>query len=235
MVSSFRFKKFTVYHDKCAMKVGTDGVLLGAWCTVAGKKNSLDIGTGSGLIALMLAQRSEAQIDAIDIDLPACEQATENSQASDFRHRIRVFHTSLGAYTASADKKYDLIVSNPPFFISSLLSPSQQRNLARHNSGLSLESLLGDSLRLLAPEGSIALILPYEQEGILNKEASRYGLSFVRKTYVIPVRGAGRKRILAELSPVLSACLYDELTIEEARHQYTSDYIALTKAFYLKM
>lgn len=235
MTSFFAFKKFTVHHDKCAMKVGTDGVLLGAWSGVAGKKSILDVGTGSGLIALMLAQRSEALIDAIDIEPSACAQASVNIRESDFRSRIRVFHTSLSDYAAIPDRKYDLIVSNPPFFKSSLLSPVQQRNLARHNDSLSLDALLGDSLRLLAPEGSIVLILPYEQEEDLDNGAMRHGLSFVRKTYVVPTPGARRKRILAELSPVLSDCLCDELTIEEARHQYTAGYIALTKDFYLKM
>lgn len=231
----FKFKTFTVYHDKCAMKVGTDGVLLGAWTSVSGKKNILDIGTGSGLIALMLAQRSEAIIHAIDIDSSAFLQATENVAASVFNERINVHHASLNEFSRQTVGQFDLIVSNPPYFNKSLLSPVHERNLARHNDSLSLDSLIEDSLKLLSPEGEITLILPYDQEDELNRSVEKSDLSFCRKTYIRPTPGADFKRILAAFRRNASTCQYDDLTIEESRHQYTKEYIALTKDFYLKM
>ena len=217
------------------MKVGTDGVLLGAWSSVSGKKNILDIGTGSGLIALMLAQRSEATIHAIDIDSSACLQATENAAGSIFSERIQVHHSSLHEYSRQTPEQFDLIVSNPPYFNASLLSPVHERNLARHNNSLSLAALLEDSLKILSAEGTIALVLPYDQEEELNTLASTLNLTFCRKTYIRPLPDSAYKRMLAELSRHKSTCQFDELTIEESRHQYTKEYIALTKDFYLKM
>lgn len=233
--SFFRFKQFTVYHDKCAMKVGTDGVLLGAWATTSGKKNILDIGTGTGLIALMLAQRSEADIYAIDIDSSASIQAKENVEASPFANRIQVCHSSLSEFVNNNDLQFDLIVSNPPYFKASLLSPIHERNLARHNGTLSLESLIEDSLKLLAPEGSMAFILPYDQEDELHNLATASKLNYSRKTYVRPKPDADYKRILVEICKHDTTYQEDELIIEESRHQYTSKYIELTKTFYLKM
>lgn len=233
--SFFQFKKFTVHHHKCAMKVGTDGVLLGAWASVSGKKKITDVGTGSGLIALMLAQRSNAEIQAIDIDASACLQATENIADSIFNNRIQVHHASLAEFAVQHKEQYDLIVSNPPYFKASLLSPVHERNLARHNDSLSLESLIADSLKLLSAQGCIALILPYDQEEELNHLVARHNLFFSRKTYIRPLPNADYKRILAEISIYESQCKQDELTIEESRHKYTKEYINLTKDFYLKM
>lgn len=217
------------------MKVGTDGVLLGAWVKIANKKKIIDIGTGSGLIALMLAQRSEAKIDAIDIDASACIQAKENITASMFKDRIRAEHLSLQMFAGQSDEKYDLVVSNPPYFKSSLLSPVHERNLARHNDTLSIASLLRDSLKILSTEGCIALILPYDREEELNQQVATLQLFFCRKTYVRPLPEAGYKRILVEISRQELVCQQSELTIERARHQYTDEYMELTKDFYLKM
>lgn len=231
----FEFKKFKIYHDKCAMKVGTDGVLLGAWTDVSDGKSILDIGTGSGLIAMMLAQRSEAVIDAIDIEKSAYLQASENTTNSVFKEQIVVHHTSLSEYAKKATTRYDLIVSNPPYFIYSLLSPVLERNLARHNDSLTLEELLEDSLRLLNPKGRIALILPSDQEELLKKQAELKKLYFLRKTYVIPTVGGNPKRLLVEFTPIKTECITGELVIEESRHCYTKQYRELTKDFYLKM
>lgn len=140
------------------MKVGTDGVLLGAWAGTESCNRILDIGTGTGLIALMLAQRSKAVIDAIDIDADACLQAQENAESSPFAGRINVRHCALADFAQAATNLYDLIVSNPPYFVDSLKCPDRQRNTARHTDTLTLEDLLQDSRKLLAPQGRIALI-----------------------------------------------------------------------------
>ncbi|MDD4514306.1 methyltransferase [Massilibacteroides sp.] len=233
--SFFQFKKFIVHHDKCAMKVGTDGVLLGAWTSAERSQRVLDIGTGSGLIALMLAQRSEALIHAIDIDHQAWIQAKENISESIFSERIHVFQSSLNEYAAQTTERYDLIVSNPPYFKNSLRSPVQERNLARHNDSLTLKSLIEDSLKILAPQGSLSLILPYDQEQDLDTLAVSFHLYFSRKTYVRPIPETACKRILVTLTTNKTTCQSDELIIEESRHNYTQEYIALTKDFYLKM
>lgn len=232
----FQFKQFTVYHDKCAMKVGTDGVLLGAWTQTAEARNILDIGTGTGLIALMLAQRTTAIIDAIDIDADACLQAKENSQASPFSDRIHIHHQPLASFKKGKKETYDLIVSNPPYFVHSLKSPEEKRNLARHTESLSLEELIGDSKEMLSPSGRICLILPSDQEEILRQTIERHTLYIRRRTHVIPVSGGTVKRILIELSKTPAVHIEtEELVLEEKRHQYTPQYTALTQAYYLKM
>ncbi len=153
----FQFKQFTIRHDKCAMKVGTDGVLLGAWAGTESCSRILDVGTGTGLIALMLAQRSKAVVDAIDIEADACLQAQENAESSLFAGRINVFHSDLVDFAQASTHLYDLIVSNPPYFVDSLKCPNLQRNTARHTDTLTLEDLLQYSRKLLAPQGRIAL------------------------------------------------------------------------------
>lgn len=233
----FQFKQFTIRHDKCAMKVGTDGVLLGAWAGTEGCNRILDIGTGTGLIALMLAQRSKADIDAIDIDAEACLQAEENAEASPFAGRIHVIHSALADFASVATRKYDLIVSNPPYFADSLKCPDGQRSMARHTDTLPLDKLLHDSRALLAPGGRLALILPYDRKEYLTECIRKENLFPSKEISVIPVPDAQPKRILIELTaePSASPMLTGRLTIEIARHQYTDEYIRLTKDFYLKM
>ena len=163
----FQFKKFTVWHDKCAMKVGTDGVLLGEWASTERCQRILDVGTGTGLIALMLAQRSTAILDAIDIDSDACLQAQENIAKSPFANRIQVYQTSLSEYMPDENIKYDLIVSNPPYFIDSLKCPDTKRNLARHTDTLSLPDLLRGTRRKYRLGASL------RATGVFNRHRSR--------------------------------------------------------------
>ena len=217
----FQFKQFTIRHDKCAMKVGTDGVLLGAWAGTESCSRILDVGTGTGLIALMLAQRSKAVVDAIDIDADACLQAQENAESSLFAGRINVFHSDLADFAQA----------------STHLCPNLQRNTARHTDTLTLEDLLQYSRKLLAPQGRIALILPYDQKDRLTDCIQTQNLFLSKEVSVIPVPDAQPKRLLAELTsePPASPAFSDRLTIEIARHRYTDEYINLTKDFYLKM
>ena len=233
----FQFKKFTVRHDKCAIKVGTDAVLLGAWTDATSCKSILDVGTGTGIIALMLAQRSTACIEAIDIDKEACMQAEENVIASPFAERIKVIHASYSKFAGLAtQKKYDLIVSNPPYFIHSLKCPDNKRSIARHTDSLPLSELIEYSRSLLSSSGRIALVLPYEQLKDIKIIAHKNSLFVCRQTDVIPVPGAQPKRLLIELSATdTDIKKRNTLIIEEARHQYTPEYIALAKDFYLKM
>lgn len=230
----FTFKQFTIRHDRCAMKVGTDGVLLGAWTDVSHSCRLLDIGTGTGLIALMLAQRCpKASITAIDIDAEAVEQARENVLLSPWSDRVEVALQDICKYLT--DKHFDTIVSNPPYFIDSLKCPDSQRNTARHTDTLDAGRLLASVAQLLTDEGRFSIILPAEQTDLLIQTARTKGLYPSRHTAVITRPGLSPKRVLMEFQKTEKTFQTDELVIELERHVYSEDYIALTKEFYLKM
>lgn len=234
--SYFSFKKFTVYHDKCAMKVGTDGVLLGAWARIGEAKTALDVGTGTGLIALMLAQRSEdlLRIDALDVDEGAILQAVENLERTSFSN-IELIHSSLQDYAVNNDKKYDLIVSNPPYFSSSLHSPSGQRTLARHTNSLPMGDFMNIAARLLSSNGRLSMIFPHTDRGLLVRLAEHAGLFVSRITNVYPMAHIQAKRVLLEFTLSKNEVEIDDLIIEKERHVYTVDFSELVKDFYLKL
>ena len=247
----FQFKQFTIHQDRTAMKVGTDGVLLGAWAPIlSSTQRLLDIGTGTGLIALMLAQRmlkennnSTFKIDAIDIDQSSIEQATENISNSPFARFITTHFTSLQDYSPS--EKYDAIVCNPPYFVASLKCPDANRTQARHTDTLSFNDLLQHSARLLNSEGTLSVILPVNEGNQLIQLASQYGFSLTKLVHIHPTPTSDPKRLLIRLqitdnksqiaTPQSLNVSKSSLTIELARHQYTDEYIALTRDFYLKM
>ena len=230
----FAFKQFTVRHDRCAMKVGTDGVLLGAWTDLSHSRRILDIGTGTGLIALMLAQRCmDARITAIDLDSAAVEQAQENIQASPWKDRIEALQQDICTYPPNGT--FDTIVSNPPYFIDSLKCPDGQRNTARHTDTLDADRLIGKVSELLTSDGRFSIILPAEQTEDLIRVADEKGLHPSRQTWVITRPGLSPKRILMEFRKIPVTLQPDELVIELERHVYSEEYIALTQEFYLKM
>ena len=243
--SVFHFKQFAIHQDKCAMKVGTDGVLLGAWATAnlpgGGASSVLDVGTGTGLIALMIAQRnSQAVIDAIDIDGDACRQAVENIKQSPFKDRISVVKQSF--FDFSPAKTYDLILSNPPFFKNSLHCPDPKRTAARHEDSLPLKQLLEHAIPKLAKDGRIALILPSFLSDELDFIIATHHLFLKRRTAVVTVEGAKPKRLLVEITtsashqqaftpyPLHTSC---SLTLATKDHHRTAQYLELTKDFYL--
>jgi len=232
----FSFKQFTVHHELCAMKVGTDGVLLGAWAEINHANTILDVGTGTALIALMIAQRTEALITAIDIDSNAILQASQNIQLSPWTDRIQLFEKSLQQFSENPCQQFDLIVSNPPYFENALLSPSYQRTLARHTDSLTHHEFIDHSISLLKPNGKICMILPLK-EGLQTIE---YGLKRAlfcnKKTSVYPKPNSGCKRLLLEFSFIETSTVENEITIEtENRHQYSEEFKALVKDFYLKL
>lgn len=229
----FSFKQFTVYHDRCAMKVGTDGVLLGAWTDVSSARHILDIGTGTGLISLMLAQRCNASVLAMDIDKDAVGQAATNVAASPWKDRIEVKCQDVCTYIP--DTLFDTIVSNPPYFIDSLKGPDAQRNTARHTDTLQAEDLIRKAGECLHPDGQFSIILPYEQSADFISLAASSGLYVSRHTAVITRPGLPPKRSLLEFRKHSSECISDELVIELERHVYSDEYIRLTRDFYLKM
>lgn len=230
----FKFKKFTIYQDQCAMKVGTDGVLLGAWTKVDGCVDILDIGTGTGLIALMVAQRNQkAAIDAIDIDEQCVVQAQQNIAKSVFANRVYVQNSSFQEFLKNKIKKYDLIVSNPPFFHNSLKSPNQSRNHARHTDSLSFFDVISLGVKLLGEGGRIALILPHELKQTVIEHAGTVNLFANRITNVFPLPHKPAKRLLIEFGKTQIERIENNLIIEQNRHQYTDEFNALTNEFYL--
>jgi len=233
----FQFKQFSIAQDRCAMKVGTDGVLLGAWTPLINNPyNILDIGTGTGVLALMLAQRSHAeQIDAIEIDDEAYEQATENFENSPWNDRLYCYHAGLDEFVDEVEEEFDLIVSNPPFYTENYKSENEQRDAARFEDSLPFEELVEAADFFLSDHGIFSLIVPFkEEEKIISlcKERDLFPLKITR------VKGTPTteiKRSLMAFSRIEQTPLSDELVIETARHQYTPEYIALTKDFYLKL
>ena len=216
------------------MKVGTDGVLLGAWAKLEHATHILDIGTGTGLIALMAAQRnSSAFIDALEIDLNACEQARENILASPWAQRITLIPTALQNYTSP--RIYDCILCNPPFFSQSTKTPDQGRTIARHNDTLPHTVLLKHVSQLLTPQGIFCAILPVKEATEMIQNARQYRLFPKHITRVLPNPGKPPKRYLMLFACNETLPLTDEIIIEYSRHQYSPEYINLTKAFYLKM
>lgn len=231
----FRFKQFSVLNDKSAMKVGTDGVLLGAWADVTGATKILDVGTGTGLIALMIAQRSGADITGIEIDRDAACEAEHNFAISAWKNRLKVVEMDFNEFTKGCNEKYDLIVSNPPYFVNSLECPEEKRMQARHTSSLNYTQLIEGATSILAENGNICLITPIEVEDLLNGIVVNAGLSICKKVYVSPVVGSAPKRILWHISNRCEECVKESFSIEKSRHVYTEEYIELTKEYYLKM
>lgn len=231
--NNFRFKKFTVCHDRCAMKVGTDGVLLGAWAETDNVLTALDIGTGTGLIAIMLAQRSKATIDGIEIEELAFQQALENVDHCPWKERIQVRHVSFQTYCKNENKKYDLIVSNPPYFSNSLKAPDSQRSVARHNDILPFKDLVQGITLLLADEGKFCLILPFESETFFLEIAKTYGLSCSKITRVISKPGKSPYRSLIELMKKTQVTQTSLLAVAENDGSYSREYKKLTAEFYL--
>ncbi len=230
----FQFKQFAIEQDRTPMKVGTDGVLIGAWATVEeADRHALDIGCGTGLIALMIAQRSGAMVDAVEIEKDSAEQARENIAASEWSERVSVETINIADFKQSYT--YDLIVSNPPFFCDSLLSPDKGRTTARHTTMLSFAQLADAAARLLSPNGRFALILPPNESERFEREA--IGKLYLSRRCLVKGRvSSDVKRVMSEykLSPTHSASC-KEFAIREAEgNEYSAEYRTLTKDFYLK-
>ena len=247
-MSKFQFKQFSIHQDRCAMKIGTDAVLLGAWCPIDNHPfSALDIGAGTGILSLMLAQRTNAehpsqngelatQIDAIEIDEEAYEQCVENFETSPWSDRLFCFHAGLDEFVDEPEDEYDLIISNPPFYSEDYKSDNSQRDLARFQDALPFEELIDAASLLLSEKGIFAVIIPFKEEERFIDLCAQVELFPVKVTRV---KGSHTTPIVRSLLafkryelPVLEA---DELVIEISRHEYTDDYINLTKAFYLKM
>ncbi|MCJ7446885.1 MAG: methyltransferase [Bacteroidales bacterium] len=230
----FSFKQFTVLQDKCSFKVGTDGVLLGACADIGGVKRILDIGTGTGLIALMLAQRSDAVITAIEPDRDSFEQACRNVANSKWCNRIDTRNTDLQSFE-TGNNKFDLIITNPPYFTDSLKNPDPGKATARHNVILNDDELLKGVSRLLSEDGRFQIIMPYVEGNIFISEAQEYGLYCNNMLKIKPMPTSGIRRLIMTFSRYRKKPAEKFLTIERGkRHEFTEEYINLTRDFYLK-
>ena len=247
----FTFKQFEIRQNRCAMKVGTDGVLLGAWARVEHCRRILDIGTGTGLVALMAAQRSGAEVLGIDLDAEAVAQASENAQASPWSDRVRMEVADVRCF-ANRDSQeeepeancqlsivncqlFDAILCNPPYFENSLKCPDAARTMARHTDTLTFDELAKSVARLLAPEGELSVVIPYDRATDMTVSAACYGLFATRQTIVCPYEGAKPKRILMAFSRQGGMHTPETLCLQDVQRKSTPEYVALVKDFYLKM
>lgn len=230
--SVFRFKQFTVHQDKCAMKVGTDAVLLGSWVNACESKKILDIGTGTGIIAMMLAQKSSAEIDAIDIDLNACIQAKENVSESAWAERIHIHNISFQEFSSSTPNQYDLIVSNPPYFSDAPKPLTIERIQSRHTDLLPFDDLAEGIKKIISPFGKFCVVLPCREGKEFMDIALRNGL-FSNKILRVKTVHDKEKRILLELSQEMKPIHEEEITIQNDEHSFSQEYIDLTREFYL--
>jgi len=231
----FQFRQFSVADDRCAHKVGTDAVLLGTWVRVPANDISvLDVGTGCGVIALILAQRTSdaTSVHAIEISEADAMQAAENVANSPWSHRVTVFHQALQDF--SPHEPYDLVVSNPPYFVNSLLPPGKQRSRARHTLDLSFESLIESGNRLLKDKGRLALILPPAEAGTFNGLATRYGMRCLRRTLFHSKHGRPAERVLMEWAKTGVPEPDTHLVLCGADGNWSAEYRALTRDFYLR-
>jgi tRNA1Val (adenine37-N6)-methyltransferase len=230
----FQFKQFKIHQDKTAMKVGTDGVLLGAWADCEEATHILDIGTGTGLISLMLAQKNKsAQITAIEIDKDAARQAMQNVNESPWQDRVTVIQTNLLDFETS--KKFDLVVSNPPFFNNTFKAEDNARNQARQIVSLSFDKLLKKSASLLSQKGKAFFILPFSEKDHFLSLANKDHLFLNKILYVKGNIKTKIKRILVALSFLETPIEEETISIEISRHNYTQEYIELVQDFYIKM
>lgn len=229
------FRQFTVHHDRCAMKVGTDGVLLGSWARVEGARRLLDIGCGCGLIALMLAQRSRGEVCAVEIESEAASQARENVCASPWAERIRVVREDIRTFADG--QEYDVICSNPPYFTEALKCPDAGRTLARHTDTLDFDSLTGSAARLLSPRGEFSVVIPMEAAGAMKASAASALLWLSRETHVQTKPGAVPKRALLAFRPTPppEPVVPQTLLIEQQPGVYSDAFRELVREFYLNL
>lgn len=237
MNKPFQFKQFAIQQDKCAMKIGTDAVLLGAWTSIEHHPFSiLDIGAGTGILGLMMAQRSASEIiDAIEIDEDAYEQCVDNFEHSPWSDRLFCYHASLEEFIEEIEDQYDLIICNPPYYAEDYKTENKSRDLARFQDAMPFEHLIDSVSKLLSENGLFSVVVPYKEEDLIIALASNYKLLPKR---IMRIKGhptSEIKRSLIELSFFENETSINELIIETERHKYTEDYINLTRDFYLKM
>lgn len=235
----FKFKKFSVYQDQCLMKLGTDSVLLGAWTNSAGRERVLDIGTGTGVIALIIAQNNpDAVVDGIEIDSDSADQAALNFNQSPFQDRLKVIHQAIQTYSEEHIEPYDLLVCNPPFFTGGTLSETGGRNAARHTVKLPHADLIHAARKLLQDSGRLNLILPYIEGLRFEELAKTYGFYARKITEVFTKPNKPVERLLMSFSKHDGPTEKNSITIQkdtDIRNDWTEEYKSLTRDLYLNL
>ena len=232
----FSFKQFHIDDSQCGMKVSTDSVLLGAWAALTNATNILDIGTGSGLLALMSAQRSAANIVAVELESQAFYAAKANFVASKWQDRIHLVQDDIVAFAQTHHKTFDHIICNPPYFLTGPQTQVQHRADARHTNTLSFKDLISAMAKLLTADGCASLVLPVEVSDVFFALVDESELNVVRVQNVIPVAGKSPRRVLFSLSKAKSETVYlKPLLLRDTQNQYTDEMVALTQDFYLNL
>ena len=229
----FHFKYFSLYHHRSTMKVGTDAILLGCWVEVRSTDVVLDVGTGCGLLPLMLAQKGVGQVDAVDIDKASIEEATINFKASQWRDRLQAFCADIADF--QTDRRYDLVISNPPFFNRFSKCDSERKSKARHNdAGLSYATLCHEVCRLMQSEGRLSLVLPFDVSDLFLEEAEKVGLYLHKRMTIIPIEGRDPNRVNLELGLSKTAEIQEEtFVIRNADKRFTEQYKEFLRDYYL--
>ena len=229
----FHFKHFSLYHHRSTMKVGTDAILLGRWTEVKPTDVVLDIGTGCGLLPLMLSQKGASHVDAVDIDEASVDEATINFEASQWREHLKVYCTDIVDF--KPNQQYDLIISNPPFFNRFSKCDSERKSRARHNdAGLTYATLCREVRRLLKPDGRLSVVLPFDVSVDFMDAAKQSGLSLYRRMAIIPIEGRAPNRVNLELRFWESEKVHEEtFVIRDADKHFTVQYNEFLKDYYL--
>ncbi len=232
-MSEFRFKQFTIIQDKTAMKLSTDSVLIGAWANADNPQNILEIGTGTGVVAIMLAQRFKfAKITTVEIDKTAFNEAAENIKNSPWANRITAINADFTNFAQNNTDNYDLIVSNPPFFDNQLLPPNKNKQIAKHTTSLNFENLITNSAKLLSESGKFCVILPYSTHSKFVHLCSKIGLYLSKKNIIYPTEKKSPNRVLLQFTKRILPTKEETLLIRQ-NGKYSAQYLQLTREFYL--
>ena len=230
----FFFKKFALFHHRSTMKIGTDAILLARWVDVSDNDEVLDIGTGCGLIPLMLAQKGIKSVDAVEIDSDSYEEAAQNFSNSAWKSQISAIHADVKDYAVQSLKKYDLIVSNPPFFFGDNIPEKAKKGLARHTNTLSYNDLLISVKKLLKPEGRFALVLPARESRTFLKDAENHGFYLQKEMKIVPIEGKEPNRINMQLVVNHVDNVESEtFVLRTTDHSFTKYYKDFLKDYYL--
>jgi len=231
----FHFQTFSLHHHRSTMKVGTDAVLLGIWTELSGIKSVLDVGAGCGIISLILASRSPVVVDAVELDNDSFEEASQNFAESPFSNRLSIFHADFNHFVSTENKKYDLIVSNPPFFINDFQSKNPRKSLARHTQSLTYEQLVNGAQKLLNLNGKIAVVLPYRESRFFLQAAQIAGFFVEKKMLIFPVVGREPNRMNLLLSRKPVDLQTEKFTIRDGDGKFTNQYVEFVRDYYISV
>ena len=230
----FFFKKFGLFHHRSTMKIGTDAILLARWIEVSENDDVIDIGTGCGLIPLMLAQKGIKSADAVEIDKDSYEEATQNFSNSAWKSQLAAINEDIKEYAAHSEKKYDLVVSNPPFFFGDNIPEKAKKGLARHTNTLSYSDLLSAVKKIMKPSGRFALVLPARESKIFLKEAENQGFYLEKELLIVPIEGKEPNRINMQLVVNQVNNIDSEtFVLRYSDHSFTKEYKDFLKDYYL--